>query len=153
MTRRTILAVLALLLAVPSAHAQSADEQAAEQVVRDLFDHMRNGDAEAMRALFHPDARLVTTGMRDGQPLVRLVPVPDWLQGVAGADRVLDERLYETEVRVAENLAFVWTEYSLFVGGQFSHCGTDLFDLVRTADGWRIIQVADTRKQEGCRTS
>lgn len=153
MTRRTILAVLALLLAVPSARAQTPDEQAAEQVVRDLFDHMRNGDAEAMRALFHPDARLVTTGMRDGQPLVRLVPVPDWLQGVAGADRVLDERLYETEVRVAENLAFVWTEYSLFVGGQFSHCGTDLFDLVRTADGWRIIQVADTRKQEGCRTS
>jgi len=27
----------------------------------------------------------------------------------------------------------------------------DLFDLVLTSDGWKIIGIADTRSNEGCR--
>lgn len=149
-------AALSALSALPSPvslAAQTTDEAAVEGVVRALFDHMRAGDTDAMAALMHPDVRLITTGVRDGVPMARVVPISAWLDGVAAATEVLDERLYELEVQVADNLAYVWTEYSLFVGGHFSHCGVDLFDLVRTADGWRIIQVADTRRQEGCRTS
>lgn len=153
MTRRLAAAALAALCLATPLRAQTADEAAVQQVVVDLFDHMRAGNSEAMAALFHPDARLVTTGSRDGRPMVRMVPIPDWLRGVAGADQVLDERVYDPEVRVSQGLAMVWTEYSLFVGGRFSHCGVDLFDLVRTEDGWRILQVVDTRMTEGCRTS
>ena len=147
------IAVLAALAMGGPVAAQSDDEAAVEQVVRQLFDHMRDGDTQAMEALFHSDVRLMTTGSQDGVPMARMVPVSAWLQSVANADQVLDERLYELEVRVAENLAMVWTEYSLFVGGQFSHCGVDLVDLVRMPEGWRIVQIADTRKREGCRTS
>lgn len=138
---------------VEAAAAPTADEQAVEAVVRELFDHMRAGDAAAMEALFHPDIRLVTTGSQDGVPTARVVPASAWLESVGGSERELDERLYELDVEVAEGLAFVWTEYSLFVDGTFSHCGVDLVDLVRTEAGWRIVQIADTRKQEGCRTS
>lgn len=138
---------------VESPPLPTADEVAVEAVVRELFDHMRAGDAAAMAALFHPDVRLVTTGVQDGVPTARVVPASAWLESVGGSERELDERLYELEVAVAEGLAYVWTEYSLFVDGAFSHCGVDLVDLVRTDAGWRIIQIADTRKQEGCRTS
>ena len=124
-----------------------------EGVVRSLFDHMRAGDTAAMTALFHPDVRLITTGSQDGVPTSRVVPASAWVESVGSSERELDERLYEVEVRVSENLAFVWTEYSLFVDGDFSHCGVDLIDLIRTAEGWRIVQIADTRKQEGCRQS
>lgn len=147
-----IVAVALLTVAGPLA-AQTDDEVAVEEVVRQLFEHMRDGDVQAMEALFHSDVRLITTGAQDGVPMARMVPASAWLQSVANADQVLDERLYELEVRVAENLAMVWTEYSLFVGGRFSHCGVDLIDLVRMPEGWRIVQIADTRKQEGCRTS
>jgi hypothetical protein len=88
--------------------------------------------------------------MRDGAPVATTVPVSAWLDGVAGADQVLDERIYQPEVRVDGNLASVWTFYTLHVGDRFSHCGVDAFQLVRTADGWRISQVADTRRRESC---
>ncbi len=133
--------------------ARHPDAAAVEGVVRTLFDHMRQGDAAAMSVLFHPDIRLVTTGSQDGAPTSRVVAASAWAQSVGSSERELDERLYEMEVRVAENLAMVWTEYSLFVDGTFSHCGVDLIDLIRTDEGWRIVQIADTRKQEGCRTS
>ena len=148
--RAPILVILALLTVPAPASAQVADEAAVEEVVRELFRHMKAGDADAMAALMHDDVRLVTTAVEDGVPVARTVPVPSWLDGVRSSEAELDERLYDVEVRVSQGLATVWTGYDLLVDGAFSHCGVDAFQLVDTAEGWRILQVADTRKREGC---
>ena len=147
--------VLGLVLAISPAMvgglaAQEGPEAAVEAVVQELFDHMRAGDADAMAELMHPEVRLVTTGMQGGTPGAQVVPVGAWLDGVRNSTAVLDEELYDVEVRVNQGLATVWTGYELRVDGEFSHCGVDAFQLVRTGDGWRILQVADTRTTEGC---
>lgn len=145
----------ALLMAGPAAAQAGAGPAAPTEitplvVVETLFDGMREGDTDKMRSTFHPEARLVTTGTRNGQPVAGIVPIERWFESVAGADQVLDERIYDATVHVDGNLAVVWTYYTLHVGGRFSHCGYDAFQLVRTADGWKIIEVADTRRTEGC---
>lgn len=142
---------LAAALLVQPAAAQAPEDDVLEVVTR-LFDGMRAADTTAMRSTFHPDVRLVSTGTREGQPVAMVVPVEQWLEGVAGAGEVLDERLYDPQVRIDGNLATVWTFYTLHVGDRFSHCGVDAFHLVRTADGWKIIEVADTRRRNGCDT-
>ena len=147
--RSLLIPVLALALFVDPATAQIPETDVLE-VVQRLFDGMRTGDTTAMRSTFHPEIRLVTTGERDGVPFAAVVPIDAWVSAVAGADQVLDERLYDTEVRVDGNLATVWSYYTLHVGDEFSHCGYDAFQLVRTPVGWQIIQVADTRQREGC---
>jgi hypothetical protein len=141
-------ALAAAALAGPAA-AQSPEAEVLE-VVHRVFEGMRTADTTMMRSTFHPDIRLISTGERDGQPVVRVSPAEAWLEGVAGAGRVLDEQLYEPEVRVDGNLATVWTFYTLHVDGELSHCGMDAFQLALTADGWKITQVADTRRREGC---
>ena len=151
--------VCALTLGVPrSVTAQTPGVAAPEttleaqvlEVVTALFDGMRAGDTTAMRATFHPEVRLFTTGTRDGRPVATRVPVEQWLQGVAQSGAFLDERLHDPVVRVSDNLATVWTGYSLYVDDRFSHCGVDAFQLVRTADGWKITQVTDTRRTQDC---
>ena len=111
---------------------------------------MKAGDADAMRALLHADVRLVTTGMRDGTPVAQTVPVDRWLEGVRSSTRELDERIHDVRTEQDQGLASVWARYDLFVDGTLSHCGVDAFHLVRTAEGWRILQIADTRTTEGC---
>lgn len=120
------------------------------EVVALLFQHMKAKDADAMQALMHPDARLVTTSVRDGAPVASVVPVERWIQGVRSSTRELDERIHDTEVDVSGPLASVWTRYDLFVDGVVSHCGVDHVLLVLTPEGWRIIHLADTRTTEGC---
>ncbi len=142
--------VLAGLPTSATAQAAPAPEAEVEKVVRELFDHMRAGDAQAMSSLMHESVRLVTTSERDGVPVAQVVPVSAWLESVAEADAELDERLYHLDVRVAGGLATVWTGYELLVDGRFSHCGVDAFQLVDTAHGWQILQVTDTRQTEGC---
>ena len=147
-----VLALMVCSAIPPGLVAQSAEDEAeVRQVVSALFAHMKQGDADAMAALMHEDVRLVSTMVRDDMPITRVVGVDGWLQSVRNSERELDEQIYDVEVRVAGGLAMVWTGYDLYVDGLHSHCGVDLFDLVLTADGWKIISIADTRSTEGCR--
>jgi ketosteroid isomerase-like protein len=148
---RGLALTLLCLTATPLGAQVNADDPVA--VVEELFAAMKAGNADAMEALLHEDVRLVTTGVRDGTPVARVVDVAGWLEAVRGSERELDERLYDTEVHVDQGLASVWTRYDLFVDGVFSHCGVDAFLLVATGGGWRILSIADTRTQEGCRGS
>ena len=150
--RKLVLALMLMVTMAPGLAAQTAEDEAAVlQVVETLFAMMKDGDAAGMAELMHDDARLVSTSVRDGEPVARVMGVEGWLEGVGGSERELDEQIYGSVVRVSGGLAFVWTSYDLYVDGQHSHCGVDLFDLVRTPDGWKIIGVADTRATEGCR--
>lgn len=151
MTRTLMLALALCGLGASGIRAQDAADPG--QVVRSLFAAMKAGDADAMAALLHPDARLVTTEERDGVPGARTVPVDQWLEGVGSSTRELDERIHDTVVHVDRGLAVVWTRYELYVDGAFSHCGVDAFQLVRLPDGWRILDIADTRQTEGCQPS
>jgi hypothetical protein len=131
--------------------AQDDDRRAVLAVVQQLFDGMREKDTTRMRAALHPEARLVTTGVRDGVPVVGLVSPTQWLSGIPNAGApVLDERLRNPVVHVDMGLASVWVEYTFYLGERLSHCGVDLFHLIKTAEGWRIIDLADTRRREGC---
>jgi hypothetical protein len=45
----------------------------------------------------------------------------------------------------------VWVDYALYIGERFSHCGIDHFLLVKNEAGeWKILELADTRRTEGC---
>jgi hypothetical protein len=151
---RSGLVLLALLAALPAfsppLSAQTSDERDVLAVVQRLFDAMRSRDTSAMRAVLDSGARLVTTAVRNGQPVMRGGTIDGFIASVGRAQQALDERTYSPEVRVDDNLATVWTGYTFFFGGRFSHCGVDSFQLARTASGWRIIAIADTQRADRC---
>ena len=60
------------------------------------------------------------------------------------------ERAFNPQVRVSGTLATVWAEYDFHFGQAFSHCGVDAVQLLKTAQGWRIMSIADTFVREGC---
>jgi hypothetical protein len=63
---------------------------------------------------------------------------------------MLDEKVFTPIVQIDGDLASVWTFYTLHIGEQFSHCGIDAFMLLRVAGQWKIVSLADTRRQENC---
>lgn len=139
------------------AHAQgelaSGDPRRAEvlSVVTKLFDGMRTSDTAMVRTLFHPQAQMLTTLMQDGQPTVREDSVEAFLRSIGTVrPEKLDERLKNERVFMDGTLAVVWTDYDLFVGTRFIHCGVDAFHLARVGARWQIVSLADTRRREGC---
>lgn len=149
MKKLVALAFGSLLLATTTAaHAQ---QQTAEQevlgVVHRMFDGFAQKDTTLIRSTLHTDVKLVTAVMnREGKPVVHAETMDAFLQGIAKAEGKLDEKLFDPEVRVEDNLATVWTRYEFWYNDKYSHCGIDSFQLAKTEGGWKIFSIADTRK-------
>ncbi len=148
--RRIALLVVVLALARSAPLMAQSAEAEVLQVVDRLFDGMRAADSAAVRSVLHPRARLVSTGSRDGSPEIQIIPIARFIDAVGGAQDKWDELIWDPEVRIDDNLATVWTQYDFHIADTFSHCGVDAFQLVRTTEGWRIISIVDTRRNEGC---
>lgn len=129
---------------------RAADRRAVEETVRGLFDAMREADSASVRALLHPDARLSGPVEKEGEVLLRSSSAASFAEAVGGAERTWDERISGLEVRVDGRLATAWMDYVFYLGDELSHCGVNAMQLYRSDDGWKIFQIADTRRREGC---
>jgi hypothetical protein len=147
MIRRFVLALV--LLAAAPAVAQTSDAVMAP--ITALFDGMRAADSSAVRAAFHPTASLFSVGTNEaGEAVLHETPIDRFVAAIAGEHPLYDERLGEAEVRIDGDLATVWVPYGFYVGGAFSHCGTNAFQLARLGGAWTVIHIADTRRKTDC---
>lgn len=153
---RFLFVVLALWVLVSGTRAQSdrspSPAQTAEQEVRAtieaLFDGMRAGDSTQVRAVFHENARLHTALGPSETGGVRSTPVDSFVAAVGSPhEQVWDERIWDVEIRVDGPLASAWVPYVFYLGDERSHCGVNAVQLVKTGDGWRILQLTDTRRE------
>lgn len=145
--------LIATLINGPAIFSQSKDEKAVREVVDKLFDGMRLADSSAVSVLFHPDVRMMTSYKNEsGEAVLKEGSLEGFLKAIGTPHpEIWNEKIWNTEVRIDDNLAQVWTDYAFFVGDRFSHCGKDAFQLIRGADGfWRIINLIDTRRKEPC---
>ncbi len=55
--------------------------------------------------------------------------------------RDIVERGFDAQVQIAGGLATVWLPYDLYVDGDWSHCGVDVFAMVRFESEWRIASM------------
>ena len=136
---------IAIGLLVPSMRAATPDEQAVLVPINAMFDGMAKRDAAAIKAPTLPGGTMVL--MRDGKPTQ--------ITFVAFAERVgkpgktqIEERIHDPLVRIDNDLAMVWAPFDFLVDGKVDHCGTDLFNLVRTDGKWLIASVADTGRKD-----
>ena len=145
-----------LLLSAP-AFAQHGPVNPAEhqvmEVIETMFDGMRALDADMVASTFAEGAVLNSSGSRNGTPFVQSTPMAGFVEAIrrSAEGPAWDERIWNVEIEVQDNLATAWMDYAFFAGDRFSHCGSNTFQLARQADGlWRTIALADTRVMSGC---
>jgi hypothetical protein len=127
-----------------------AEAAAVRAVVDRLFDGMRERDTAKMASAFHAEARLHGAGP-DGT--VRVTPAAEFVASIAAAPEglVLDEVIDDVEIRIDGPLATAWMYYDFFAGDNFSHCGHNAMQFLRTGGEWRIVALTDSRQRDGCR--
>lgn len=141
----------ALLAAWPgSSSAQDASATAVREVIDRVFAGMHEADSAKVRSAFAEGARFALLP-EEGTTAPRYAPIDGWLEAIAGSDGRWDEKIYDVEIQIDGDMASAWTPYTLYVDGRILHCGVDSIELLRTPDGWKITQLSDTRRTEGCR--
>jgi hypothetical protein len=151
MTKRggTLLVALGMAVGAPPP-ASGQDTAGALAAVEQIFEGMRTADAEMVREVFASDARFAVLDMRDGPARIGAQSVDGWLTAVGSSEGRWNEQVYDLDVRVDGNMASVWAPYTFYLDGQISHCGINSIEMLRDADGWKVTQLSDTRRREGC---
>jgi hypothetical protein len=86
----------------------------------------------------------------NGQRRVRHLGWPEFVRGLPNDGNRYTERLTSPQVKIDGDIAFVWARYTVRRGRAIQHCGTDLFDLVRDAGQWKVVNVTWSQRTTGC---
>ena len=143
----SVTGVIAAGFLATSLQAARPEEQAVLAPVKALFDGMAKRDSAAIKDPLLPGGMMVL--MRDGKPIQ--MTFEDFADRVGKpATTRIEERIHDPLVRIDRDLAMVWAPFEFLVDGKLDHCGTDLFNLIRTDGKWLIAGVADTGRKD-CR--
>ena len=128
------------------------DEIAVKAVIVSLFDAMKTKNPEALGSLFHEKAIMSTVISGEKGAQIGSNTVQDFINRIATtpAETILDERILDYQIKVDGQMAAAWTPYEFYVNDNFSHCGVNSFQLVKTEAGWKIAYIIDTRRKVGC---
>jgi Domain of unknown function (DUF4440) len=119
-------------------------------VVTRLFEAMQARDADGIRETFVSDGQLAIAQKRNGQTTVRTLTAEAFAKSISEGKGIYRERMYKPEALVTGDLVTVRGRYGFYVDDRFSHCGMNSFHLMRTQQGWKIVNAASTLEFDGC---
>jgi len=150
--RLQILFILLIILNIESVYAQSLDENRVLTKIETLFNGMRSGDSAAVASVFLKNATMQSISKdRDGNTRINTGSLSAFKNSVATPhDQIWDERVANIKINIDGDMAVAWVPYSFYSGEDFSHCGVNSFQFIKTDKGWKALSIVDTRRNNNC---
>lgn len=129
-------------------------EENAKMYIDVFFDGFHKGDSTKMKSVMSPYMRVQNVYInQEGSHVTTYFSAADFIASVGRkpADQIWEEKLLDYKVSIDGNLAHVWTPYEFWLNGNFHHCGANSITLVSTDDGWKILNIIDSRRIASCR--
>lgn len=151
MIRRSLLAACAAMLAVAPVSAQTpaASTRADSLAVLALADSalvlISASNFGAFADLMLDPAMTISLGERAGKVSLGARTTAQWRSNPSGS--TLLERGFGGKAMVEGRIAMVWLPYDFYVNGAWSHCGVDVFTMVKQDTTWKIANLAYTMVQ------
>lgn len=139
-------ATVSLAFALGSAHALAEQNQDEVLAIADqALDFISAENFAGLADLMLDDAITISTAVRAGRHQINLRTAAEQRASKPTVDIV--ERGFEPTVLVSGTVAMTWYPYDIYIDGAWSHCGVDVFSMVRTDDGWRIASMTWSTEQ------
>lgn len=74
----------------------------------------------------------------------------DWVERARAEKARLRERYWNPTILVHGGIATFWAPYSFDIEGKRSHCGVDVFDLIKVGGEWKVANAMWTVEPQGC---
>jgi len=135
-----------------SSQLKAQDEEAAvKAVIETMFDSMREADSAKLHTVFIDEVIMQSIIPKRGVMSINKGNLQGFLTGIGTPhEHVYDERILDYQIKIDGPMATVWTPYEFYLGEEFSHCGVNSFQLMKKAEGWKIIYLVDTRRIKDC---
>ncbi|HEU4607768.1 MAG TPA: nuclear transport factor 2 family protein [Chitinophagaceae bacterium] len=130
--------------------AAQNDREEVRQVVDRFFLALERSDSSSFRNLFVESARQYYVQQR-GDSVIAGSQSPFRFKFDTGRQIKQQLRKSSVKIELRNRVAYLWGIYDLWMNGRYAHCGTDLFSLIKTREGWQISSISFTVETTGCR--
>lgn len=114
---------------------------------------MRTNDSTMIKEVLHNECTLNTImKTKEGNTKLQKGSMQDFIKtvGTKRENFSLDERLSSFSIQIDGEMAVAWTPYQFYLNNVFTHCGVNVFTLMKQRDGWKIVSIIDTRRKDEC---
>jgi hypothetical protein len=154
MIRQVSLAAFLCVAAAGPASAQTTPpnpEEAAILAVIDRFmDAISTNDNALMAELRIDGGSTIVSRHNAAEPAAPLVTRRLFTPSTSSRPGASKERYWDPVVHVRSGVAVVWTPYEFWADGKSSHCGIDVFDLMKDKGVWKVANAMWTVEPDAC---
>ena len=150
---RLLALLLAMIALMGGGTAAMAQDDTNAQILHSVDEFLRGlneKDPAVIAAVSTEQGLLVSHRIRDGQEIVRTRTFADDLANIAQGNGTFREVYWDPAVLVRGNIAVVWAEYSFDLDGDRSHCGIDVFNLLKIDGEWKVTGIQYTVEPDNC---
>ena len=135
-----------LIAQTTNAIGSEASEKEIKQVIQNMFQAMLQADTSSLRICFSDKVIFQTIVNKPEGVMINTESINDFIKSIGKqTPNALDERIEFGAIQMDELMATVWTPYTFYYKGQYSHKGVNSFQLVKLKEGWKIQYLIDTR--------
>jgi len=148
---KNIIPIILILLSSPCLAQDSiaSEKQAVIQVIESFFESLKTQDTVLYKRTLLTEGQ-VWRGINDQEPIK--FDMRNFHEDLKSFDGTytMEETAISYQVNIHRGMAMAWVPYTFKLNGVFSHCGVDVFTLIDTPEGWKIVSVAYTVDKTGC---
>lgn len=133
--------------------AQMSNKEQIQNTIQSFFEGMKKGDTTIIKAQLYESCQLGTVGLKNtGEGTLSQLPISKFISSIGNkpSDQVYDERITLYDIKIDQNMAIAWTPYRFYLNDNFSHCGVNVFSLIKDGEIWKIFNIVDTRTKTDC---
>jgi hypothetical protein len=135
-----------LIAQTTNATGSTESEKEVKQVIQNMFYAMQQADTTLLKTFFSDKVIFQTILNKPEGAVIKTESINDFIQSIGKqTPNVLDERIEFGAIQTDPLMATVWTPYTFYFKGQYSHKGINSFQLVKLKEGWKIQYLIDTR--------
>ena len=141
---------LAFIFICVNSHAQSNNPK---QLVFDFFEAFHEQDTVKLKTFATESLQLKSVSMNsEGKTTISTSAYSEFVKSIASIPKNVkfEEKIHEYRIEENGLLATVTTPYTFFFNGEKSHCGINVFNMVKMEGDWKIIFLMDSRTKQHC---
>ena len=146
----TLFCLTAVLFLNAGTGGEAGEKEKIISVVNQFFAVLASRSVEDAREILVPEGAAFSLREKDNQTLLRFTAFQDLIKSLAESKKNYKEVMTNPTVLIHNTIAVVWAEYKFYIDGEFSHCGVDAFNLVKTNNAWKISGIIYTVEPTGC---
>ena len=126
------------------------DKDLVLEKVNQFFEALEKQDTNLFKSIIHPGGHTWAVKEESDSVRISVRSFEDRLKKFINPEYIIQERALDIEIKIHKQVAMAWVPYELDISSTFSHCGIDIFTLIKGNEGWKIVTVAFTMEPDGC---